>query len=57
VREDGKIFLIECNPNPDLGRYEDYAESALSMGIQYEDLIARVVTLGLRSPPVRPLPT
>jgi len=57
VRNDGKIFLIECNPNPDLGRYEDYAESAQFAGIKYEDLIDRVVTLGLKSPPVRPLPT
>ncbi len=55
--DDGSIFLLECNPNPDLGRYEDYAESALSAHIKYEDLIDRVLTLGLRSPPVRPLPT
>lgn len=55
--DDGRIFLLECNPNPDLGRFEDYAESALSVSIGYEELIHRVLTLGVRSPPARPLPT
>jgi D-alanine-D-alanine ligase len=45
---DGKIYLIEPNPNPDLGRGEDFSESALAVGVNYEDLIQRVLTLGLK---------
>jgi len=45
---DGKIFLIEPNPNPDLGRGEDFAESAKAAGVAYEDLIQRVLSLGLK---------
>ena len=45
---DGKVYLIEANPNPDLGRHEDYAESAQATGIPYEDLIERVLALGLQ---------
>ena len=45
---DGKIYLIEPNPNPDLGRGEDFSESALAVGVSYEDLIQRVLTLGLK---------
>ena len=49
LTKDGKIYLIEPNPNPDLGQYEDFAESALAAGVNYEELIQRVVNLGLRS--------
>ena len=45
---DGKIYLIEPNPNPDLGREEDFAESAKAAGVSYEDLIQRVLSLGLK---------
>lgn len=48
LREDGKIFLLEPNPNPDLAHDEDFAESAHSVGIHYDDLIQRIITLGLR---------
>ena len=50
---DGKIYLIEPNPNPDLGREEDFAESAKATGVSYEDLIQRVLNLGLRSQAAR----
>jgi len=39
------IYLIEPNPNPDLGREEDFAESARAAGVSYEDLIQRVLAL------------
>jgi D-alanine-D-alanine ligase len=50
---DGRIYLIEPNPNPDLGRDEDFAESAKAAGVPYEELIQRVVNLGLRSQAAR----
>ncbi len=48
LTEDGKIYLLEPNPNPDLGRGEDFARSAQAEGVEYEELIQRVLNLGLR---------
>jgi D-alanine-D-alanine ligase len=47
LMEDGKIYLMEPNPNPDLGRSEDFAQSALRAGMDFEHLIQRVLDLGL----------
>ena len=45
---EGKIFLLEPNPNPDLAKDEDFAESAKAVGMSYEKLIGRVLGMGLR---------
>ncbi len=47
MREDGKVFLLEANANPDLTYGEDFAESASAVGIDYPALITRIVNLGL----------
>lgn len=44
---DGKVFVLEANPNPDLQRSEDFAQSALAEGVEYPVLIQRIVNLGL----------
>jgi D-alanine-D-alanine ligase len=46
MRQDGKVFLLEANANPDLTRGEDLAESAEAAGINYDKLISRIVNLG-----------
>jgi D-alanine-D-alanine ligase len=48
LTEDGRLFLLEPNPNPDLARDEDFAESAKSRGVAYEQLIQRILRLGVR---------
>jgi D-alanine-D-alanine ligase len=48
LRDDGKLFLLEANPNPDLAHDEDFAESARAAGIPYDRLIARILNLALR---------
>lgn len=45
--QDGKVFLLEANANPDLTRGEDLAESAEAAGIDYDKLISRIVNLGM----------
>lgn len=45
---DGKIYVLEANPNPNLSYGEDLAESAETAGINYEDLLQRIMNLGLR---------
>jgi len=47
MRDDGKIYLLEANANPDLSYGEDFAESAASIGMNYSALITRIVNLGL----------
>lgn len=47
MRDDGRIYLLEANANPDLSYGEDFAESAANVGINYPALITRIVNLGL----------
>jgi D-alanine-D-alanine ligase len=46
VREDGSVFMLEANPNPNLAREEDFAESARAAGMDYSALLERIMTLG-----------
>jgi len=48
LTEDGRLYLLEPNPNPDLAYDEDFCESAKEKGIEYEELIQRIVNLGIR---------
>jgi D-alanine-D-alanine ligase len=45
---DGRMYVLEANPNPNLSYGEDLAESAHADGITYENLIQRILNLGLR---------
>ncbi len=47
LKPDGSLFVLEANANPNLSAEEDFADSALSVGISYDDLLARIVSLGL----------
>lgn len=47
LAEDGRAYVLEANPNPNLSYGEDFAESAEAAGHSYEDLLHRIVTLGL----------
>jgi D-alanine-D-alanine ligase len=45
---DGRIYVLEANPNPNLEYGEDLAESAHTAGVSYEALLQRILNLGLR---------
>lgn len=47
MRPDGEFFFIEANANPNIEYGEDFAESAETIGIKYEDLLGRIINLGL----------
>ncbi|QDS92385.1 Ddl-like protein [Roseimaritima multifibrata] len=47
VTEDGQIYVIEANANPNIEFGEDFSESAESSGISYEKLLQRIINLGL----------
>jgi len=53
LREDGKLYFLEANPNPNLAFGEDLAESAEKKGVPYRRLIQRVLSLGRRYKPVQ----
>ncbi len=44
---DGRIYLIEANPNPNLSYGEDFAESAETAGIGYDQLLHKLINLGI----------
>ena len=50
---DGKAYVLEANANPQLAFGEDFAESAERAGIPYEDLLQRILNVGLRWQPER----
>ncbi len=45
--ENGDVYVLEANPNPNLSFGEDFAESAEKIGISYEELLQKIITLGL----------
>ncbi len=44
---EGKIYVLEANPNPDLSYGGEFAESAENAGISYEEVLDRIIQLGL----------
>jgi D-alanine-D-alanine ligase len=51
--EDGRVYVLEANPNPNLAYGEDFAESGERADVSYERLLERIVTLGLQWEPER----
>ena len=51
--DEGRPFVLEANPNPNLAYGEDFAESAETTGLTYEALLDRIIRLGLRWEPAR----
>jgi len=47
LSQDGKLYVLEANANPNLSRGEDFADSAKKVGISYETLLSRIVQLGM----------
>jgi D-alanine-D-alanine ligase len=50
LTDDGKLVVVEANPNPEIASGEDLAEAAAKTGMPYNELIDRVVALGLDGP-------
>jgi D-alanine-D-alanine ligase len=47
MNANGDVYVLEANPNPEIKYGEDFAESAHSAGIDYPELLQRILTLGL----------
>lgn len=48
MRADGRVYVLEANANPNLAFGEDFAESAEKGGMSYEDLLGKIIGLGMR---------
>ena len=48
LTDEKRIFVIEANANPNLEYGEDFAESAEVAGVEYDELLKRIINLGLR---------
>ena len=44
----GKVWVLEANPNPQIANGEDFAASAATAGLSYDALVQRIVNLGMR---------
>lgn len=44
----GEVVFLEANPNPNLTSDEDFAKSALKAGVEYPDLIGKILSMGER---------
>jgi D-alanine-D-alanine ligase len=53
LTQTGDAYLLEANPNPQIAKDEDFARSALHMGISYPELIDQLLRLGMRYVPNR----
>ncbi len=47
LNKDNDVYVLEANPNPNLSFGEDFSESAEAIGISYEVLLKKLISLGL----------
>jgi D-alanine-D-alanine ligase len=47
VTPTGEVYVLEANANPNLETEEDFAESARAAGMPYNELLEKLMALGL----------
>lgn len=52
VDKNGKPFVIEVNPNPDISETDDFASSAKAAGLSYKKLLNQIIRLGSQWTPI-----
>lgn len=53
ITEDGHAYLLEANPNPQIAKDEDFAQSAKHVGMAYPELIEQLMQFGMKYAPSR----
>jgi D-alanine-D-alanine ligase len=48
LRPDGSLYFLEANPNPEIALGEEFASAAAAAGLEYPDLLQRIINLGMR---------
>lgn len=52
MNSEGKAYLLEANPNPDISEFDDFAESAKVAGYTYHHLLEKIIRLGTMWNPI-----
>src|SRR5207249_3341049 len=47
LTDDSQFYLLEANPNPQIAAGEDFADSAAHSGLPYDQLLQKIITVGL----------
>ena len=47
LSKDGVPYFIDANPNPEIAQSQEFAESAKHDGLEYPDLLNRILALGM----------
>ncbi|HXY32223.1 MAG TPA: hypothetical protein VEI06_16065 [Gemmatimonadaceae bacterium] len=47
--KEGQLYFLDANPNPDICETEEFASAAKQAGLTYDELIQRILNLGLRA--------
>ena len=50
LRDDGALYVLEANANPNISMAEDFSQSALTAGMRYRDVLNRILQLGADYP-------
>jgi D-alanine-D-alanine ligase len=53
LTEDGRMYVLEVNPNPQIAQKEDFADSAEHCGVKYGALLQKIITLGMSYNPMK----
>jgi D-alanine-D-alanine ligase len=48
LRDDGTLYFLEANPNPEIAATEEFAAAAAAAGLDYPALLSRIVAVGIR---------
>jgi D-alanine-D-alanine ligase len=48
LTKEGVPYFIEANPNPEIASQEEFAQAALHDGLEYPDLLNRILALGMK---------
>ncbi|HUP66285.1 MAG TPA: D-alanine--D-alanine ligase [Thermoanaerobaculia bacterium] len=48
LRPDGEFYFLEANPNPEIAETEEFASAAAEAGIEYPQLLEKIVKLALK---------
>jgi D-alanine-D-alanine ligase len=51
--QEGNVYVLEANPNPQIADDEDFAESAQKADYSYKDLLQELIHIGLRWRPAK----
>ena len=51
LTEDGRKYVLEVNPNPQIAHQEDFADSAEHCGTKYKSMLQKIMTLGMSYQP------